>query len=395
MSFPRDPAGFFSPFAGAAFDQPAWTNRQHMLWRVSQRYPVLYIEPRGWIVRSVWRHFTQPRQLLSFVRRLLWYERRTETFFIKAQWNLIPGSREVKLISRFNHWLNRGWVKVLAWWLGFDGNQLVLWLYDTEAAEYLGAWPQAKVLYDCVDDHAAQAGVDRNPQRVREEEAAILKRADLVTVTSRRLLELKKPFNANTHLVLTAGNVEAFLQATSAVPELATLPWPLIGTVGALDRYKIDFELMETVARQRPTWSFVFVGAPVLDRHQRALAQLKNQPNIHIIGAISPTEVPRYARAFDVCIIPYRSTAYNEASFPLKFWEFMSLGKPIVAAGLPELKPYQPLVYYAESSEAFITGIEQALHDSAEKATARIALAKEHTWEKRVDAVLKLLEPLL
>lgn len=382
-------------FAGAAFDQPAWTNRQHMMWRVSQRYPVLYIEPRGWIVRSLWQHARRPKQLVRFIRRWFTYEQRSATFFIKAQWNLIPGSREIKLISRFNHWLNRAWVKLTATRLGFSGTQLVVWLYDTEAAEYLASWPGATVLYDCVDDHAAQAGVDRNPQRVREEEEIILRRADLVTVTSQRLLAMKRPFNTNTQLVVTAGNVEAFLSPSPVTPEMAKIPSPIIGTVGALDRYKIDFELIEETARRRPHWNFVFVGAPVLDRYTPALARLKKLPNVHVLGAVLPDKVPGYAQAFDVCIIPYRSNEYNKASFPLKFWEFMALGKPLVVSGLPELKAYQPLIHYAESAEGFVAAIETSLAHGTTDAAKQVALAREHTWEKRVARVLHLLEPLL
>ncbi len=371
-------------FAGAPYDLAAWTNRQHMMTRLSEYYPVLYVEPRVWIARSLFKP--------GFWRHWLWYGQRGKQLYIKAQWNLIPGSREVKVIAWFNHYLNRWCLKAWAWWLGFHGEKLVLWLYDTEAAEYLSAWPRATVVYDCVDDHGAQAGVDRNPQRVQEEEAAIIKRSILVLTTSRRLFELKRHQHSNVNLLLNAGDVTAFLKSVAVAPEIAALPKPVIGTVGALDGYKIDFELLLQVARRRPAWQFALVGEPVLDHGNTLLEELQALSNVHLLGSVDHRVVPSYVQGFDVCIIPYRSNAYNAASFPLKFWEFMATGKPVVVTGVPELKEYRTLIGYADSAEEFEKNIETALRlASLAQGEQRRALAQEHTWEQRVQQAIILL----
>lgn len=374
-------------FAGAPYDLPAWTNRQHMMTRLAEKYPVLYVEPRVWIARSLFKP--------GFWWHWLWYGRRGQQLFIKAQWNLVPGSREVQAIAWFNHALNRWCLKVWAWWLGFHGEKVVLWLYDTEAAEYLSAWPMATVVYDCVDDHGVQAGVDRNPQRVQEEEAAIIKRAKLVLTTSRRLFELKRNQHPNVHLLLNAGDVTAFLASVAVAPVIAALPKPVIGTVGALDGYKIDFELLLHVARRRTDWHFALVGEPILDRGNVLLEELQALPNVHLLGSVDHRAVPSYVHGFDVSIIPYRSNAYNAASFPLKFWEFMATGKPVVVTGVPELKEYQSLIGYAESAEDFERKIEVALTGGNEQTEQRRALAREHTWEQRAQQAIILLEKVL
>lgn len=374
-------------FAGAPYDLPTWTNRQHMMTRLSERYPVLYVEPRVWIARSLFRP--------GFWRHWLWYGRRGRQLYVKAQWNLIPGSREVKAIARFNHYLNRWCLQLWAWWLGFHGEKLVLWLYDTEAAEYLTAFAGATVVYDCVDDHGAQAGVDRNPQRVQEEEEAIIKRAKLVLVTSRRLFELKRHQHSNVHLLLNAGDVSAFRNATAVASVIRNLPRPIIGTVGALDGYKIDFELLLATARRRVDWQFVLVGEPVLDRGNELLKELRALPNVHLPGAVDHRVVPQYVQGFDVGMIPYRSNAYNAASFPLKFWEFMATGKPMVVTGVPELKEYRSLIGYAESVDEFEQKIQTALGESNGQAEQRRTLAREHTWERRAAQAISLMEKVL
>ncbi len=389
-------------FAGEAFDLPTWTNRQHIMSRVSGQYPVLYVEPRVWIVRFLAQHWREPRTVASFLKRLVWYERRHSQLFLKAQWNLIPGSREVKAIARFNHILNRWCVLGVARLLGF-GSATVVWIYDTEAAEYLSAFEKAVVLYDCVDDHAAQAGSNRNPQRVEEEELVILKRADLVTVTSRKLLELKRPFNKNVQLVLNAGDVEMYAAASEENPSQpplirgGVLPEAngfVLGSVGALDAYKYDFDLLYAVAKRRPKWSFVFVGAPVVESRKQ-LDKLSALKNVHVIGAVPREQAPAYVREFDVCLIPYRASRYNAASFPLKFWEFMATGKPIVATGLPELKVYRSLIGYADSVDEFLRQCEQWLSEPSRGSEERRVKAREHSWEKRVEHLLAKLKEVL
>lgn len=388
-------------FAGSAYDSLAWTNRQHIMSRVSKTYPVLYVEPRVWLVRYIWLHWYKPLFLLRFIKRLCWYEKVNDTLFIKAQWNLIPGSREVRLISALNHYLNRWHLLLIAWKLGFLKDPQAVWIYDTEANEYLSAFPKATVLYDCVDDHAAQAGVDRNSAKVIEEEKQIMRRATVVTVTSRHLFTIKKHQHQNIHLVLNAGNVELFLKPTpmhletKAFQRLLAIPSPIIGSVGTIDSYKMDWVLVEQVARQRPDWQFVFIGTPLMGKSKKDVRRLRKMKNIHFLGSVKQEDVPAFVRLFDVFTIPYKASKYNEASFPLKFWEFMATGKPIIISGVPELKMYKPMVHYVKSHRDMISAIAASLLAPHDGAADRIAEAKHHTWEKRTQTLLKLLEQAL
>ena len=377
-------------FAGAEYDQSSWTNRQHIMSRVSKKYRVLYVEPRVWIVRYVLRNVFRPIVLVRFFKKLFWYEKKSERLYVKAQWNLIPWSREYRFIGLFNHYINSWRVLMIARRLGFRKGKQVMWIYDTEAAEYLRSFQDATVVYDCVDDHAAQAGVDRNPKRVVEEESRILDRADLVTVTSKKLYEMKKNKNDNVHLVLNAGDVELFEKKVRAPKVFSDIKRPIVGMVGALDAYKVDFGLVYGVARKMPDWSFVFVGAPVVDRKNRLMKKLEALDNVYMVGAMPRKQVPAYVHAFDVCLIPYKGSRYNASSFPLKFWEFMATGKPIVVSGLPELKSFKGDIFYVTSVKKMVVGLTSALKEKG-KSGHRISLAKSHTWQKRVDALLKLL----
>ncbi len=384
-------------FAGAEYSQPFWTNRQHIMSRLAITTPVLYIEPRVWIVRYFMKYWREPLKILLFFQRIFWYENPKRNVFVMSQWNLLPGSRESSIISTLNHWLNRWCVLLKATLLGFVHGNHVIWLYDTEAAEYLSAFPKATVVYDCVDDHAAQAGVDRNSQRVEQEEDMIMKRADLVTVTSHHLYEMKKNDNPNVQLVLNAGDVKLYQEKAGAhIPDaMKNIPHPIIGTVGALDTYKVDFDLLLSVATALPQYSFVFIGSPIVDRKTDTLKKLSSLANVHMLGSIPHIHVPLYVHQFDICMIPYLSNRYNEASFPLKFWEFMATGKPLIVSGVPELKRYSDLVEFVSSPDEFIAAVNTLSSPHVDMTEKRKQLASEHTWESRVTELERLLKGTL
>ena len=240
-----------------------------------------------------------------------------------------------------------------------------------------------------------QAGVDRNSDRVKEEEEAIAKRADAISTTAQILYDKFIKLNNNTVLNPNAADVSKFLEQTTEDPaDIKEIPHPRIGTVGALDDYKIDSNLLLSVAKEKKDWHFVLVGPEDYATKKDAnggIGELKSLPNVHFLGSKKSDEVPAYVNSFDVTMIPYRKSRYNDASFPLKFWEFMASGKPVIASGLPELEKYKGLVNLANDSVEFIKGVEEGLKDSSEKREARIAEARLHDWKTRVDVVEKLL----
>lgn len=378
-------------FAGALYDAPLWTNRQHVATRLADRgWRVLYVEPRLFLFRQLVERFTGTGGRWRWLLRQIAPQQVRPNLWVQAQGNLIPGSRRFPVVGWLNHILWNGWhVRLHAWELGFRNP--VLLLYDTEAAEFLDDFPDARVVYDCVDDHRAQAGVDRAAARVAREEEEIARRADAIAATTEPLRERFSTLNRRAHLVPNAADVQAFVRPRPEPPDMRDIPHPRIGTCGALDAYKLDVDLLSAVARAHPDWHFVMVGpVDVAGLGGRTVDGLRALPNIHFLGAKLHREIPAYVHAFDVAMIPYRESAYNRASFPLKFWEFMAAGKPVVATGLPSLDPYRHLTSLS-SPDAFAASIAVALARDPHGARARIEEAKRHFWSARVDALEQLL----
>ncbi|MDO8512176.1 MAG: glycosyltransferase [bacterium] len=382
-------------FAGALYDSKLWTNRQQIATRLAERgHKVFYVEPRHFWLTMLLGQFPGSGSHLHWLFRSHWPHEVRNNLWVISQFNVMPWSREVNWISLLNHWLNAPTVHLHAFLRGFKDPAILI--YDTEAAQYLGRFPKSRIVYDCVDDHRVQAGVNRNSERVEAEEVLIAKAADAISVTTEILYERFSKLNKNVVLIPNAADINLFKNFSGSEPEdLKNIPHPRIGTVGALDVYKVDFSMLFNVASKHPEWHFVLVG-PVehigVRNEGLGITKLKELANVHFLGEKKKDDVPAYVHNFDVAIIPYVKSDYNDASFPLKFWEFMVSGKPVVATNLPTLSKYQYLFSLTRNEEEFEKGIVVALQENEKNNVPRIAEAELHDWSKRVDAIEKLLQ---
>jgi glycosyltransferase involved in cell wall biosynthesis len=110
--------------------------------------------------------------------------------------------------------------------------------------------------------------------------------------------------------------------------------------------------------------------------------------NIHFLGEIPYKELSGYFAYFDVCLIPFKIIPLTLATNPVKFYEYLSAGKPVVSVELPELIPYSEYCYLAKDKESFCNKIDEALNEKSQsKIDDRINLAKENSWANRADAI--------
>ncbi|GBC85876.1 Putative teichuronic acid biosynthesis glycosyltransferase TuaH [bacterium HR11] len=247
-----------------------------------------------------------------------------------------------------------------------------------------------KIIYDCMDKHA---GFSTNDPVMLQEEAGLARASDLVLVTSRRLLEDQGRWNRNCRLVPNACELDHFsVSLAPPPPTVAALRRPIIGYYGAISEW-FDTDLVAEVARRRPDWSFLLVGSTF----GADLKPLRGLPNVHLTGEQPYEVLPAYLHAFDVAVIPFRLNELTEATNPVKFYEYLSAGKPVVATPLPELLAYaeQGLVYIGRDARDWVEKIEQALReDGPERQEARRAFARQNTWAERWGRIRPAVEAL-
>jgi glycosyltransferase involved in cell wall biosynthesis len=167
-------------------------------------------------------------------------------------------------------------------------------------------------------------------------------------------------------------------------PAIAALPRPRVVFTGAVVATKLDVSLLAAVARARPAYAFALVGPTGMGDPSTDVSALEAVPNIHLLGGRHRDELPAVLRGADAGIIPYASNQLTGSIFPMKVYEYLAAGLPVVASGLPALRDVEA-VASAGDPEAFAVALDEALaaDDDARRA-ARSAAAAAHSWDARL-----------
>jgi glycosyltransferase involved in cell wall biosynthesis len=180
-------------------------------------------------------------------------------------------------------------------------------------------------------------------------------------------------------------------------PDLAAIPRPWIGYVGNIN-IKVDLALIAELAARRPQWQFVLIGqVGVLDNEaSEALARCRGLPNIHELGGKAYTEVPGYVAQIDVGLMAYRIRAnlWTTALEPLKLYEYLAAGRPVVSAGMAAIERFRDVVSVAGSAEEWEYAIAAALNGDGASPERRRAAGAKHDWSARVATLQKWLTGL-
>ena len=300
-------------------------------------------------------------------------------------WSLppvLPFASKYRFINRINQaWLS-GFIRRRMKKAGFESP--VIWSYLPAHCDIIKRLPHSQVVYDCVDRHSGYPGMI-NPAVVDGCERDLAMQCDTVFSTAAGLHETLSQYNPNSYMIPNGANYELFSQAQSKldfVPdELADIKGPIIGFVGMLQEC-IDYDLITAAAKAHPEYTFVFVGKALPGVATDGLRAL---PNVRLCGLKPQQELPRYLSCFDVCINPFRAGALAKDVSPLKFYEYLATGKPIVTTPQPEqVLAFADAVEIADNAESFIKALERSLIPDAAKREKRIAYALECTWEARV-----------
>lgn len=385
-------------FSTADWDTPYWTNKQHTTDHLAQAgWRVLYVEsvglrtPKigsgvdiGRIFRRLLRGMRGPRQVSDKV------------------WVLSP------LVLPFKHhhplvrWFNQGF---LAWTLSrFCRRQAfktpMLWTYHPFVLEQLQHlrgrhnYQVGKLVYHCVDDLSAIPGIDANAFNV--EEARLLSQADVVFTTSETLLEKCRLHNANVHNFPNVVDVAHFSLGNQPGPipeDLAVISSPRIGYVGALSDFKVNFDLLLSLAQSNPQWQFVIIGEEREGQSNPVLASMSQLKNVHLLGHRSYKQLPEYLRGMDVGLLPTLINDYTRSMFPMKYFEYVAAGLPVVSTSLDFTKRTDSPVELLRADDA--AGFSRAIADqlsrgrySTEQAEHIVA---DNSWTVRLRKMLRLI----
>ena len=264
--------------------------------------------------------------------------------------------------------------------------QLPYWTALAEALRSRFGWP---IVYDCMDEHS---GFLHNAPAVLDAESRLIATADLVIASSERLFQAVRLRARRALLVRNGCDYEHFSNSVKRTsPRRAG---PIIGYYGAIAEW-FDSALVAELARSRPEWRFELIGS-TLGGDVRCLEELAN---VRLLGERPYPELPGLISDWDVYIIPFKRIPLTEATNPVKVYEMLATGKPVVATELPELIPIAEggLISLRNEASDYSRAIAAhlAAHDT-ELAERRRAFARQNTWHARYlalsDAIATILE---
>jgi GT2 family glycosyltransferase len=237
-----------------------------------------------------------------------------------------------------------------------------------------------RIIYDCMDEWENFPGVQL---RALSAEPELADSCDLLIVTAQRLLNKWKTRIRPSVLARNAVDYDFYAERCRPNGLLPGISHPVVGYYGAIADW-FDIDLLAEAARLRPGFTFVVLGG-IFHVDVTALRAL---PNIQVLGQQPYEAMPEYLYHFDACIIPFKLNAITRATDPVKFYEYLSGGKPVVSVRLPELEAYRDFVYFADDAPEFVAQLDRALAEhTPERAELARALARKHTWQQRYRSI--------
>jgi glycosyltransferase involved in cell wall biosynthesis len=378
-----DGAVVLSPFFWN-FRDDMWQTTHHVARALAARVPTILAEPPvQWNPRNA--EFRLHRIANGILGRrmrqagdgLMVYGRRGFPFGRIGELRRVQAERNARALRGVLDEI--GWRRILLWHsFPYDSEVLV------EAID-----PEVFV-YHCLDDSP------------REEERRLVGLADVVFGVSRTIVDKYRARNPRTFLLPNGVDLALFDPERAALaPRPRDLPsgGRILGFLGYVN-YHVDLELLLKIARAFPRDHVVLVGrvpsghtAPE-GRQQAALEILGSLPNVRILGFKPTAQLPAYLHAFDVCLIPFLRNRFNQQCDPLKFYQYVAMGKPVVSTPVTVAREYPEACSVAESDEEFIAAIADALNrrEGAREMEARRAVAQAHSWPALIDGAWRIVE---
>lgn len=299
---------------------------------------------------------------------------------------VLPFFNKFRWVNRLNQKRQARYVRRKMAEHGF-GNEAVLWCYSPSSADIVAHVPHGKLVYDCVDRHSAYKG-HITPAVVDGMERDLATAADQVFSTAVGLHETLQKLSPGARMIPNGAAYEIFSKVQAErgslpCPEpLRGLKHPVYGFVGMLQEC-IDYSLVEKLAAARPDATVFLIGRTLPGVN---LDHLKKHPNIVFHGLVPQPELPAYIAQFDVCLNVFREGALSRDVSPLKFYEYLATGKPVVSTREPlQVEDFADVVYIARGPEEFLSLCDAAASENdPEKVQKRLRYGERCSWSERV-----------
>jgi len=277
--------------------------------------------------------------------------------------------------------------------LNIDTTNFVLWSYNPLAIDLMAIYKNAFVVFDAVDNWTEHPSYTSVTDRLQENYKTIAKRADIIFTVSEGLIDF---FGKKQKVMYVPNGVDAehFVTGTCNPSLLGKKSLDTSKkTVGyhGIIQSRVNLSVFDYLAKKFPEMNFVIAG-PVWKEMQTEMKELQQLPNVYTPGPVPYAQLPSLLHCFDVTVIPHKVDAFTQSMNPLKIYEYLASGKPIISTAVAGADQFQDLIKLAVSPEDFAEKIVKAIEtDTTELISRRQEMAKQHNWSTRVQLMLDLM----
>lgn len=377
----------------ADWDHPLWTNKQHVaITLTSMGHRVIYVESLGIRLPRV-KGGKDVHRILKRLRRIINpLNKSTAGVWILSP-IVFPG-----LITGQGLILNRLLLQLslscVALRLGLRFNDVVLWTFNPMSAKYISLNQFSQTIYHCVDRIQAQPGM---PVALLDQaEDDLCRKADVVFTTAPNLQQRLSKLNPATYFYGNVADVEHFkpalLKECHRPRDLPDTGQPTLIFIGAIDAYKLALEELLILISRTPLWNYVFIGPVGECDPSTDINDFLELSNISFLGPRPYAELPSYLAHSDVAFLPLRLNEYTEHMYPMKFFEYLASGCPVVASAIPSLVEHSDVATLCNpTANSFEESITAVLQGDCPDLQLRLARAQKHTYLRRTKDMLSRL----
>jgi len=373
-----------------------WRRRHQIISRIAKNNKVLWVEPPLNLFSSSAVSRIKLKRLVEF----LWNPREEKkNVFIFPLINILPFIR-FSVIKKLNRFIYLFFLKKAI--RSLELTKPVLWVtFNWSFEHFIGELEEKFVVYDCFDKCTGFVAAQRDIKKMRKIqmwEDEVVERSNIVFAASEVLKKDLDKFNVNVFTVPNGVDFDHFkkaLDSDTEIPfDIKGINRPIIGEMGIHGRAKIDIDTIKFIAENRIDWSIVIIGPILPSIPESEINKLKKCENVYLLGMKKYKLLPKYLKAIDVLLMTFNidDELIKVMTHPDRLFEFMAAGKPIVTTRLSEIDKYKDVLKIADNKEEFIPLIEQSLKENSNRLIQkRINLAKQNTWDKRVELVSRLI----
>ncbi len=255
----------------------------------------------------------------------------------------------------------------------------VVWVVDPQYSKYKGCFKENLFIYDCVDDF---------PYLILHHHR-MLKAADVIVTTSVPLYRGIQRYRREVHLIPNGCDYYFFNEMENHEQDKKYNQRKIIGYIGAIAPW-LDMELIAAAATRYQDHTFVIIGARL------GGSVLPEGENIQYLGHQLYETIPTHLQNMDVVLIPFKNNQTTRATNPVKLYEYLAQGKPIVSVALPEIVPFRQYLYLSKTREEFLENLQLALKENNPRLIQeRKSIAKENSWQERVRQIEEIIRQYL